>query len=73
MHVTRCPPFSVSISQVSSKALGRELRNSNNLTMREAAALPLIFITAWEGLVDRASVRAAQKVLVQGGAGGVGG
>ena len=43
-----------------------------NLTMREAAALPLIFITAWEGLVDRAGVRAGQKVLVHGGAGGVG-
>ena len=25
-----------------------------NLSMREAAALPLVFITAWEGLVDRA-------------------
>ena len=48
-----------------------------NLDMREAAALPLIFITAWEGLVDRAQicrahVRAGQKVLVHGGAGGVG-
>jgi NADPH:quinone reductase-like Zn-dependent oxidoreductase len=43
-----------------------------NLSMREAAALPLIFITAWEGLVDRAGVKAGQKVLVQGGAGGVG-
>jgi NADPH2:quinone reductase len=43
-----------------------------NISMREAAALPLIFITAWEGLVDRAAVRAGQKVLVQGGAGGVG-
>jgi NADPH:quinone reductase len=42
------------------------------LGMREAAALPLIFITAWEGLVDRAHVRSGQKVLVQGGAGGVG-
>jgi NADPH:quinone reductase-like Zn-dependent oxidoreductase len=40
--------------------------------MREAAALPLIFITAWEGLVDRANVRAGQKVLIHGGAGGVG-
>jgi len=45
---------------------------SANLSMREAAALPLIFITAWEGLVDRAAVRAGQKVLVHGGAGGVG-
>ena len=42
------------------------------LSMREAAALPLIFITAWEGLVDRAGVREGQKVLVHGGAGGVG-
>jgi len=43
-----------------------------NLTMREAAALPLIFITAWEALVDRANVQAGQKVLIHGGAGGVG-
>jgi NADPH:quinone reductase len=43
-----------------------------NLSMREAAALPLIFITAWEGLVDRAQVSAGQKVLIHGGAGGVG-
>jgi NADPH:quinone reductase len=40
--------------------------------MREVAALPLIFITAWEGLVDRAGVRAGQQALVHGGAGGVG-
>ncbi|MFE0526257.1 zinc-dependent alcohol dehydrogenase family protein [Micromonospora parva] len=44
----------------------------NNLSMREAAALPLAAITSWEGLVDRAGVHAGQKVLVHGGAGGVG-
>jgi NADPH2:quinone reductase len=44
----------------------------SNLSMREAASLPLVFITAWEGLVDRAKLRAGQTVLVQGGAGGVG-
>ena len=43
-----------------------------NLTMREAAALPLATITAWEGLVDRANVGTGQTVLVHGGAGGVG-
>lgn len=42
------------------------------LGMREAAALPLIFITAWEGLVDRARTGAGMRVLVHGGAGGVG-
>lgn len=44
----------------------------NNLSMREAAALPLVFITAWEGLVDRAKVDFEKTVLVHGGAGGVG-
>jgi NADPH:quinone reductase-like Zn-dependent oxidoreductase len=43
-----------------------------NFSMREAAVTPLVFITAWEGLVDRANVRAGQRVLVHGGAGGVG-
>jgi NADPH2:quinone reductase len=47
-------------------------RKPNNLGMREAAALPLVFITAWEGLVDRARVQAGQTVLIHGGAGGVG-
>jgi NADPH:quinone reductase len=43
-----------------------------NLSMREAAALPLVIITAWEGLVDQANIKSGQKVLVHGGAGGVG-
>lgn len=47
-------------------------RMPEQLPMRDAAALPLIFITAWEGLVDRARVSAGKTVLVQGGAGGVG-
>jgi NADPH:quinone reductase-like Zn-dependent oxidoreductase len=43
-----------------------------NISMREAAALPLITITAWEGLVDRAKVHAGQTALIHAGAGGVG-
>lgn len=43
-----------------------------NLSMREAAAVPLVFLTAWEGIVDRARVSKDQKALVIGGAGGVG-
>jgi NADPH:quinone reductase len=42
-----------------------------SISIREAAALPLVAITAYEGLV-RAGVKSGQKVLVQGGAGGVG-
>ncbi|WP_353072264.1 zinc-dependent alcohol dehydrogenase family protein [Tunturiibacter gelidiferens] len=47
-------------------------RKPKSLSMREAAALPLITITAWEGMVDRAKVHGGQKVLVHAGAGGVG-
>lgn len=43
-----------------------------NLSMRQAAALPLSTITAWEGLVDRAKVHEGQTVLIHAGAGGVG-
>lgn len=43
-----------------------------SIGMREAAALPLAAITAWEGLVDRAQVHHGQQVLIHGGAGGVG-
>lgn len=43
-----------------------------NLTMAEAAALPLVCLTAWEGLVDGANVGWGQTVLVHAGTGGVG-
>jgi len=42
-----------------------------NLSMKEAAAIPLVGITAYEGLT-RAQVQKKQKVLVHGGSGGVG-
>lgn len=42
-----------------------------SLSMKESAALPLVAITAYEGLI-RANVGAGQKVLVHGGSGGVG-
>ena len=45
---------------------------SRSLSMRQAAALPLSIITAWEGLVDRANVHPGQRVLIHAGAGGVG-
>ena len=44
----------------------------HTLDFAGAAALPLISITAWEGLIDRARVQPQQNVLVHGAAGGVG-
>ncbi|HET7314952.1 zinc-dependent alcohol dehydrogenase family protein [Salinisphaera sp.] len=43
-----------------------------DLGWRETAALPLVTITAWEALVDRARVRPGDHMLIHGGAGGVG-
>ncbi|WP_435971865.1 NADP-dependent oxidoreductase [Streptomyces sp. Qhu_M48] len=42
------------------------------LTMTEAASLPLVALTAWQALVERARVRPGQKVLIHAGAGGLG-
>ncbi|MFE1926394.1 NADP-dependent oxidoreductase [Streptomyces asoensis] len=43
-----------------------------SLTLREAAAVPLVALAAWQILVERAHVKPGQKVLVHGGAGGLG-
>jgi NADPH:quinone reductase-like Zn-dependent oxidoreductase len=42
------------------------------LTSEEAASLPLVGLTAWQALVERANLRPGQKVLIHAGAGGVG-
>ncbi|MDP2784170.1 MAG: zinc-dependent alcohol dehydrogenase family protein [Sulfurimicrobium sp.] len=42
------------------------------LAMNEAAALPLVWITAWESLLDRAQLKAGETVLIHAAAGGVG-
>jgi NADPH2:quinone reductase len=46
-------------------------KKPSNLSLKEAAALPLVAITAYEGL-KRAGIAKGQKVLVHGGSGGVG-
>jgi len=43
-----------------------------SLSMVEAAALPLVWITAWESLRDRAQLKAGESVLIHAAAGGVG-
>ncbi|MEL7085395.1 MAG: zinc-dependent alcohol dehydrogenase family protein [Cyanobacteria bacterium J06597_1] len=47
-------------------------RKPSSLNVLAAAALPLVSITAWESLIDRAQLAAGQTVLVHGGTGGVG-
>src|SRR5947199_5493076 len=42
------------------------------LTMEEAASIPLVGLTAWQALIERADLKLGQKVLIHAGAGGVG-
>ncbi|MFB9981397.1 NADP-dependent oxidoreductase [Mesorhizobium kowhaii] len=43
-----------------------------NLSMEEAASIPLVGLTAWQVLVEKANLRKGQKVFIQAGSGGVG-
>ena len=43
-----------------------------NLSMEEAASFPLVGLTAWQALVEKANVKKGQKVFIQAGSGGVG-
>lgn len=43
-----------------------------NLSMEEAASIPLVGLTAWQVLVDKANLRKGKRVLIHAGSGGVG-
>jgi len=42
------------------------------LSMEEAASIPLVGLTAWQALIERANLKRGQKVLIHAGSGGVG-
>ena len=42
------------------------------LTMEEAASIPLVGLTAWQALIEKANLKPGQKVFIQAGSGGVG-
>lgn len=43
-----------------------------NLSLTEAAAIPLAALTAWQALFDHGNLQAGQKVIIHAAAGGVG-
>jgi NADPH:quinone reductase-like Zn-dependent oxidoreductase len=43
-----------------------------SLTMEEAASIPLVGLTAWQALIERANLEKGQRVLIHAGSGGVG-
>ena len=40
--------------------------------MEEAASIPLVGLTAWQALIEKANLKKGQKVFIQAGSGGVG-
>lgn len=42
------------------------------LTMEQAASIPLVGLTAWQALVEKAQLQTGQKIFIQAGSGGVG-
>ncbi|WP_341908387.1 NADP-dependent oxidoreductase [Fluviicola taffensis] len=43
-----------------------------NLSMEEAASIPLVALTVWQALVEKANLKKGQKIFIQAGSGGVG-
>ncbi len=43
-----------------------------NLSMQEAASIPLVGLTAWQALIEKGNLKKGQKVFIQAGSGGVG-
>jgi NADPH:quinone reductase-like Zn-dependent oxidoreductase len=68
VDVARIGTFAERVS-ISEKDVARK---PANVSMTEAASLPLVALTAWQALVERAGVKRGQKVLIHAGAGGVG-
>jgi alcohol dehydrogenase len=54
---------------VSENAVARKPRT---LDMVQAASVPLVGLTAWQALVEKAQLQSGQKILIQAGSGGVG-
>src|SRR5688500_14932005 len=51
---------------------GSVAKKPKNLTMEEAASIPLVGLTAWQALIEKAGLQKGQRVFIQAGSGGVG-
>jgi len=51
---------------------GAVAHKPKQLTMEEAASVPVVGLTAWQALIERANLKKGQKVFIHAGSGGVG-
>jgi NADPH:quinone reductase-like Zn-dependent oxidoreductase len=64
--------FTGAYAQCAAASMGSIARKPASLSFVEAASVPVVAVTAWQMVCDRANVRAGQTVLVHGAAGNVG-
>lgn len=65
-------PFNASYAEYTVVPAAEVFPKPENLSFEQAASVPVGALTAWQAVVEEAEVEAGQKVLVHGGAGGVG-
>lgn len=68
----RFPEQAAAYAEYVSAPAGHLLKKPPTITHEEAAAIPLVFETAWQALVERAQITEGDRVLIHAGAGGVG-
>lgn len=66
------PSFIGGYAQCAAASLGSIAPKPTSLSFVEAASVPVVAVTAWQMIFDRADVQAGQTVLVHGAAGNVG-
>lgn len=59
-------------AQYAAVSAGNIAKVPSNMGRKEAAALPLVGVSAIEGLIEHINLQPGQKVLIQGGSGGIG-
>ena len=69
----RAPDFSIgSFAEFIAIKESALAHKPKSLSMEEAASIPLVGLTAWQALVEKAKLKPGQKVFIQAGSGGVG-
>jgi NADPH:quinone reductase-like Zn-dependent oxidoreductase len=66
------PQFVGAYAEYAVASAGMLAKKPSSLSYVEAASVPVIAVTAWQGLFDQARLEAGQMVLIHGAAGNVG-
>lgn len=61
-----------SLAEYAVTAAGQVAKAPSNVSMEEAASLPLVGVSALQGLTEHINLQAGQKILITGGSGGIG-